>query len=92
MPVFTKRNKWVFPGVRVVSAYFPPAADVIVPLIKILSAVGGPLACKDAALTVNVVEWNQSLSGNAPRSISQSAVVGPLMIMGPTIPSPYCTE
>ena len=44
MPVLTRRRRCTLPGVRVVSAYFPPAADVMDPLINTLSAVGGPFA------------------------------------------------
>jgi hypothetical protein len=58
------------PGVKVVTAYLPPAVDVIEPLIRTLSAVGGPVACSAAALTVKMGAWNQSVIGNVPRSIS----------------------
>lgn len=44
MPTFIRRSKWDFPGVKMVSAYFPPKDEVMEPLIRTLSAVGGPLA------------------------------------------------
>jgi hypothetical protein len=53
----------VDPGVKVVSAYLPPEDDVMEPLRSMLSAVGGPFACSDAALTVKMDEWNQSVIG-----------------------------
>lgn len=61
---------WDFPGVNVVTAYLPPEDDVIEPFTRTLSAVGGPFACNDAAFTVKIDEWNQSVIGYVPRSMS----------------------
>lgn len=55
MPMFTRRSRWVFPGVKVVTAYWPPKVDVMDPFTRRLSAVGGPLAWRVAWLTVKVV-------------------------------------
>jgi hypothetical protein len=63
MPVLARRSRWDFPGVIVVSAYLPPEDHVMDPFNKTLSAVGGPFACSDAALTVKIDEWNQSVIG-----------------------------
>jgi hypothetical protein len=54
MPTFMIRSMCDFPGVNVVSAYLPPNDEVIEPFTSMLSAVGGPFACSDAAFTVKM--------------------------------------
>lgn len=54
MPVLMSRRRCVFPGFKVVTAYLPPDADFMRPLIRKVSAVGGPLAWRAAALRVNL--------------------------------------
>lgn len=44
MPVLTSRRRCVLPDVSVVSGFWPPYSEVMVPLMRMLSAIGGPCA------------------------------------------------
>ena len=68
MPVLIMRSKCFFPGSSSVMACLPPAAEVMVPLIRMLSAVGGPAACKAAAFTVKL---KRVLVSTAPQRIEK---------------------
>ena len=54
MPVLASLRRCVFPGVKFVTAYFPPYVEVMEPLTSRLSAIGGPVAWSATAFSVNL--------------------------------------
>lgn len=89
--VLTILMRYFFPFWNLNSEYSPTDPFLFFPLMRELSA-GTPGDWRSLNHKSNTGVWYQSWRITAPRSTSQSALVGPLMRRGPTSPSEYWSE